>query len=80
MKRTQVVGKSKGERKTKMRVYNSREAMRIARKNGWIYVRSKGDHNYFRHPNHTKVLCISYHLNRIVWERCVTEFNLDLNV
>ena len=56
MKRTQVVGKSKGERKTKMKVYNAREAMRIARKNGWIYVRSKGDHNYFRHPNHTKVL------------------------
>ena len=80
MKRTQHVGKSKGKNKTKMKVYNTREAMRIARKNGWELVRTKGDHYYFKHPDHDKLLCISRGLNRMVFERCVTEFGLDLNV
>jgi predicted RNA binding protein YcfA (HicA-like mRNA interferase family) len=80
MKRTQQIGKSKGERKTKMKVFNTREAMRVARKNGWTIVRTRGDHRYLKHPNHSKTLCISNDLNRIVWERCVNEFGLDLNV
>ena len=80
MKRTQIVGKSKGERKTKMKVYNTREAIHVAKRNGWFYVKSRGDHKYFKHPDSNKTLCISDNLNRIVWERCVREFNLDLNV
>ena len=80
MKRTQVVGKSKGKSKTKMKTYNTREAIRVAKKNGWILDRTKGDHYYFKHPNHPKTLTISCRLNRMVWERCVTEFNLNLNV
>ena len=79
-KRTQHVGKSKGHSKTKMKVYNTKEAMRIARKNGWQVVRSKGDHFFLKHPNHSKTLTISVGLNRMVWERCVKEFELDLNV
>jgi predicted RNA binding protein YcfA (HicA-like mRNA interferase family) len=79
-KRTQHVGKSKGKSKTKMKVYNSREARKIARKNGWILVRTNGDHTYLKHPEHTKTLVISEGLNRMVWERCVKEFNIDLNV
>ena len=80
MKRTQHVGKSIGRSKTKMKVYNTREAKKIARKNGWVLVRTKGDHYYYKHPNHDKVLVISEGLNRMVWERCVNEFNLNLNV
>ena len=81
MKRTQHVGKSKGKSKTKMKVYNSREAMRIARKNGWVLVRTtKGDHFIFKHPDYDKHLVISQGLNRMVWERCVNEYGLDLNV
>ena len=80
MKRTQHVGKSKGKSKTKMKVYNTREALRIARKNGWVLVRTKGDHYYLKHPDYSKQLTISKGLNRIVWERCVGEFNLNLNV
>lgn len=80
MKRTQHVGKSKGKSKTKMKVYNTREAMKIARKNGWILVRTNGDHSYFKHPDYSKQLTISRGLNRMVWERCVNEFGLDLNV
>ena len=80
LKRTQHVGKSTGKSKTKMKVYNTKEAMRIARKNGWILVRTKGDHCIYKHPNCSKLLTISKRLNRIVWERCVAEFGLNLNV
>lgn len=80
MKRTQHVGKSKGKSKTKMKVYNTREAMKIARKNGWTLVRTNGDHYIYKHPDYSKQLTISKGLNRIVWERCVYEFGLNLNV
>lgn len=80
MKRTQHVGKSRGKSKTKIKVYNTREAMRIARKNGWILVRTNGDHYIYKHPEHTKILTISKELNRMVWQRCVHEFDLNLNV
>ena len=80
MKRTQHVGKSTGKSKTKMKVYNTREARKIARKNGWISVRTNGDHHHYKHPDHDKMLTISEGLNRMVWQRCVSEFDLDLNV
>ena len=80
MKRTQHVGKSTGKSKTKMKVYNTREARKIARKNGWILVRTNGDHYHYKHPDHDKMLTISEGLNRMVWQRCVSEFDLDLNV
>lgn len=78
-KRTQRVGKSKGKSKTKMRIYTAREAKIIAKKNGWILVRKIGDHWSYKHPEHSKILTISGNLNRMVWERCVKEFDLDLN-
>lgn len=80
MKRTQSVGKSTGKNKTKMKVYNTREAMRIARKNGWEIFKTKGDHFYLKHPYDKRILCISKSLNRMVWERCVNQFGLNLNV
>ena len=80
MNRTQHIKKSKGKSKTKMKVYNTREAIRIAKKNGWILDRTKGDHYIFKHPNNPKILTISKKLNRMVWERCVPEYGLDLNV
>ena len=79
-KRTQHVGKSKGQIKTKMRIYKTREARRIAEKNGWYLVRTSSDHWTYKHPNNSKILIISEGLNRMVWERCVKEFDLDLNV
>lgn len=79
MKRTQHVGKSVGKSKTKMRMYTTREAIRIVQRNGWKLVRTKGDHYYFKHPDHPKLLTISKKLNRMIWERCVPEFNIDLN-
>ena len=79
-KRTQHVGKSKGKSKTKMRMYTTREAKKIAEKNGWILARSKGDHWYYKKSGVDKTLNLSEGLNRMVWERLVKEFNLDLNV
>lgn len=79
-KRTQHVGKSKGQSKTKMRMYKTREARRIAERNGYELVRVKGDHWIYKHPNNPKLLTISEGLNRMVFERCVKEFNLNLNV
>ena len=78
-KRTQHVGKSKGQNKTKMRMYKTREARKVAEKNGWVFVRSNGDHYYYKHPNNPKTLTISEGLNRMVFERVVKEYELDLN-
>ena len=79
-KRTQNVGKSKGKSKTKMRMYTTREARRIAEKCGWQLARKTGDHYIYKHPNNPKILTISGGLNRMVFERCVKEYGLDLNV
>lgn len=62
-----------------MRTYSTREAIKVAKRNGWILVRTRADHFYFKHPDNPKLLTISKHLNRMIWERCVTEFNLNLN-
>ena len=80
MKRTQHVGKSRGQSKTKMRIYTTREARRIAERNGWVLVRHKGDHWIYKHPNDSRILTISEGLNRIVWEKCVYKYDLDLNL
>lgn len=79
-KRTQHVRKSTGKSKTKMRIYTTKEARRIAERNGWILVRSKGDHWYYKKAGVPYTLTISEKLNRMVWERCVKEYKLDLNV
>ena len=80
MKRTQHVGKSVGKSKTKMKTYNTREAKKIVRKNGWELVRVSGSHYIYKHPNSNKILTISNELNRMVFERVVNEYGLDLNV
>ena len=79
-KRTQSIGKSKGKSKTKMGIYDTREARRVAERNGWILARKNADHFYYKKPNYPLTLVISNGLNRIVWERCVRDFGLDLNV
>ena len=79
-KRTQHVGKSKGKSKTKMRMYTTREARKIAEKNGWVLARSNGDHWHYKKAGVPKILTISEGLNRMVFERVVKEYELDLNV
>ena len=78
-KRTQHVRKSTGKSKTKMRMYTTREARKIAERNGFFLARCNGDHYYYKKAGVPQTLTISEGLNRIVWERCVRDFNLDLN-
>ena len=61
-------------------MYKTREARRIAQKNGWYFVRKNGDHWIYKHPNDNRILTIAEDLNRIVWEKCVKKYNIDLNV
>ena len=77
-KKVQAIGKSVGKNKTKMKVYNSREARQVVRRNGYEYEYSRGDHDYFFKEK--RRIIISNPLNRMVWERVVKEFELDLNV
>lgn len=75
MKRNQHVNK------TKMKTYNSREARQILRKNGWTLARVNADHFTYKHPDHSELLTITFRgFNRMIWQRLVKEFEIDLNV
>lgn len=75
-KREQAIGKSTGKSKTKMKVYNSREAKKVVRKNGYTYEYSRGDHDYYMKGKQRIV--IARNLNRMIWERLVKEYGLNL--
>lgn len=80
LKRTQSVGKSKGKSKTKMKVYNSREFRQLVRRNGWTLARINSDHWIYKHPDNPKLLTVTVKkFNRMIGERLVNEFDLDLN-
>ena len=81
-KKFKTIGKSKGESKTKIKVISSKEARRIVEKNGWILNRRScgGGHYYYKNPHYFKTLVIPEKLNRMIWERCVKEFEINLNV
>lgn len=76
-KREQAIGKSTGKNKTKMKVYNSREARRVVMRNGFEYTHTRGDHDYFSKEN--RKIVIARNLNRMIWERLVKEYQLNLN-
>ena len=64
-----------------MKVYNSREAHKILTKNGWKIARKQSSHNIYRNPKYPhKLLVVPHRLNRMVWERCVKNGNLRLDI
>lgn len=64
-----------------MKVYNSREAKMILNKNGWKVVRQKASHNIYKNSKYPgKMLVVPHRLNRMLWERCIKNGNLDVNV
>ena len=77
-KREQTIGKSTGKSKTKMKVYNSREAKQVVRKNGYEYQYTRGDHDYYFKGKRRIIIARS--LNRMIWERLVKEYELNLFV
>ena len=76
-KREETMGKSVRKNKTKMKVYNSREARRVIMRNGYEYQYSRGDHDYFVKEN--RKIVVTRKLNRMIWERLVKEYQLNLN-
>ena len=75
-KKEQSIGKSTGKNKTKMKVYNSREAKKVVTRNGYTYEYSKGSHAYYKKDN--QLIVIANNLNRMIWERLVKEHQLNL--
>lgn len=80
MKNKQKTKKSTEANKTKIKVMNAREARKIVKRNGWKLDRVNGSHYIYKHDGVDKILTISKNLNRMVWERCVEEYGINLNV
>lgn len=65
--------------KRRIKAVNRREADKILRSNGWVYKRSHGDHDIYKHENHAEMISIPRDVNLMMWEKYVKKFNL-LNV
>ena len=61
----------------KEKVLNPREARQVLRRNGFIYVKSKGDHDIFERGDE-RITVTSTGLNRMVWRRMVKSHSLVL--
>ena len=61
---------------SKIKAVNRREAGKILKKNGWIYDRSCGDHDIYKHRNHSEIISIPADVNFIMWRKYVKKFNL----
>ena len=59
-----------------LKVYNTREIIKILMKNGWEFVSSTGGHKKFKKD--AKTLVINHKVNRMVWQRLVKENNIVL--
>lgn len=62
--------------KGRIKACSKREADKILRKHGWIYVRSNGTHSTYKHPDHKDIITLTDDLNRMLWEKYVRKFNL----
>ena len=71
--------KSSSKSKTKMKIYNTKEAKRVVERNGWKLIRTKGDHFYYKKEGDQKVLGISDGMNKYWWEKIIDKYNLDLD-
>ena len=63
---------------SKIKAVNRREADKILRKNGWVYVRSHSDHDIYKHKNYAEIISIPENVNFIMWKQYVTKFNLNI--
>ena len=59
---------------SKKKTYNSREARKILRANGYKYDGCKGDH--FRYIKDNNLIIITKNLNKMVWRRLCKENNI----
>jgi len=70
----------KQKAKVRMGMHSTKDAHRVVVRNGFRLVRTNGDHYYYKKEGFTKLLNLSRDLNRMVWERIVKDFKLDLNI
>lgn len=49
-------------------------------RNGYQLVRCKGDHYIYKHIVSGKVISVPHHLNPIIAQRLVREFNLSVGI
>ena len=61
----------------KEKVLNPREARRVLRDNGFVYIKSKGDHDIFERGNE-RITVTAVGLNRMVWKRMVKTHSLKV--
>ena len=61
---------------SKIKAVNRREANKILKKNGWVHVRSYGDHDIYKHKNYAEIVSIPADVNFIMWQKYVKKFNL----
>ena len=59
-----------------MKTYNDREFKNILKKNGYVYLRSKGDHNIYINERTGRKVTINKSLNKMVARRIIKEYAL----
>ena len=57
-------------------IITSREFKKLLRKNGYVYVRSKGSHDIYKNDKNT--VAVPVRLNRMIAQRLIKELNLSL--
>ena len=61
-----------------MKVYSTREFIKILKRNGYTHTRNKGDHLIYKNGNRS--VTINRDLNRMVAQRLIKENNLEVNL
>lgn len=60
----------------------TRKLIKILKKNGYVYDHSKGDHDYYKHPDKPMSMfsVTQPYMNRMIWRRMCKEHNIDTNL
>ena len=59
---------------------SSKKFGKILKKNGFEFVRCTGDHYVYKHSVSGSVISVPLHLNPIIAQRLVKEFNLNVSL
>ena len=52
-------------RYTSLKSYSSRELIALIEANGWVMVRSRGDHRHFKHPTKPGVVTVPHPVKEV---------------
>lgn len=61
---------------------DTKKIVKILKKNGFVFDHSKGDHDYYKHPDRPKSMfsvTVPY-MNRMIWRRLCKEHNINTNL